>query len=131
MVFHSSDTVLSNCDFSTHPCGLPLHTHLFAIRTRSDKETRTVQRTLACNQKNTALPPLGRKRIRPRTLRKQAFKKTKQRNNTTKRAFGNAKASRTLVFIYFMYLMSINPYNSSVISILTPLDLPTPSVNFV
>ena len=102
MVFHSSYTVLSNCDFPSHPCSLPLHTHMLAIRTRSNKETRTVQRSLACNQKNTALPPLGRKRIRPRTITKPAFKKTKQRNNTTKRAFANAKASRTLVFLYLL-----------------------------
>jgi len=61
--------ILSKVHKPLHTPGMPLYTHLLGIRETGLDETRTYKRTRPRNMENTQVQPMGRKRIRPGTVR--------------------------------------------------------------
>ena len=59
---------LSEGHLTLHTAFVPIHTYLFGIRPSGFAEAWTHQRVVAGHQENIALPPLGRLRLRSRSL---------------------------------------------------------------
>lgn len=59
---------LPRMHLAAHSAVLPLYAHVQPLRTRSHQEARPNTRTLAGHTSHTALPSMGRQRIRPRAV---------------------------------------------------------------
>lgn len=60
--------VLPALHIAIYSCLMPVSAYVLGIYTAGDKEIRTVERTVARNETDNAMPPLGRVRIRPRAI---------------------------------------------------------------
>ncbi len=60
--------VLSDVHISVPSAILSLHSHLLGVRYRGNKEARSGERFGSCRVANTAMQPLGRQWLRPRSV---------------------------------------------------------------
>ena len=67
---HGANTLLSDLHIPSQTIMLPFHSDLLPIRAGGLPEIWSLQGILAVAEKDTALPSLGRKRIRPCPLKK-------------------------------------------------------------
>lgn len=64
----SANSLLPALHLAIHAAVVQVYAYMLGIRTAGNSETRTGKGTVSGDKTNTEVPPMGRKRIRPRSM---------------------------------------------------------------